>query len=197
MVEMRNKEKLLLLKLKNMLIRIQGILINEVQKVRQVITLIAQVASAAAKAGGEPDPTRDPAKGRGVERIQQNTTKIDMQDAQPSNFISLNKVTHVGIITKVIKDEDGNVIGFKFQDSGGDPSKGKSGPRNSTAMIGNDYWGKRIQGVYKWDTKPDTNQGDNNVKQGGSSQLPMLLKPYASSQSFEQTVNKFLNGVIR
>ena len=49
-------------------------------------------------------------------------------------------------------------------------------------------------GIFKWDTKPDTNQGNSNTNQSNSNQLPMLLKPYGSSQSLEQTVNKFLNN---
>jgi hypothetical protein len=40
---------------------------------------------------------------------------------------------------------------------GGTPGSGKSGPRVSNLVTdGNfNYWGVRITGFYKWDTKPD------------------------------------------
>ena len=42
-------------------------------------------------------------------------------------------------------------------DSGGDPETGKSGPRPTDVIKNgvNKYWGDKITGIYKWDTKPD------------------------------------------
>jgi len=51
-------------------------------------------------------------------------------------------------------------------DSGGDPKKGKSGPRVSNLIVDgkvgpSEYWGNRITGVYTWGN-------DNKIYDGGT-----------------------------
>lgn len=114
------------------------------------------LVSNSVKAGGENDPNNGNANG--VKNIENNTQKKDIQDAQAGNIITFSKSKHTGVITEVIKNKEGNITGFKFIDSGGTEGSGKSGPRNSVAIIGKNYWGNRISGIFKWDTKPDKNE---------------------------------------
>jgi len=116
-------------------------------------------------AGEEEDPVGKPgATGNGVKQIADGIEKVNnIEDSQAGNLIVLDNSTngntkpygHIGIISEVILDKNSKVIGYKFNDSGGKRSSGKSGPRHSTAMIGTNYWGKRITGIYKFDTRPD------------------------------------------
>jgi RHS repeat-associated protein len=112
-------------------------------------------------AGGEPDPYTNHT-GRGVERIIQASTPVEnVNDIEAGNVMVFNtdkqKRGHIGLISDVQKDSDGNTIGVTIIDSGGDPESGKSGPRYTQVTFGGKkYWDKKIEGVYKWDTIPDT-----------------------------------------
>jgi hypothetical protein len=59
---------------------------------------------------------------------------------------------HTGLIVEVKRDKNGIITDMKMVDSGG-----TEGPRYSSLISGGkkDYWGKRITGYRKWDTKPD------------------------------------------
>ena len=103
--------------------------------------------------------------GNGVTRIASNSVKVsDMNDVQVGNVVTLDNspsgtskpMGHIGIITELKTDENGNTIGFRIVDSGGQPSSGKSGPRfTDITLNGKRYWDKRVTGVYKWDKRPD------------------------------------------
>lgn len=118
-------------------------------------------------AGGERNPNHGNEQ-HGVNNIVNNTQKVDNpKDVQEGNLIAFTKGGHhhIGVINRIIKDEDGKVIGYGFIDSGGKHSRGYSGPRsNQTAMLdGSGSWGGSLTGVYKWDTKPDViNSGSPN-----------------------------------
>jgi len=116
-------------------------------------------------AGGEKNPNHG-TQISGVYNIVDNTQKVvDPNKVQVGNLIAFTKNGdhHIGIITEIITDH-GKVIGYKFIDSGGTAGSGESGPRPSIAKLdGSDYWGEKISGVYKWDTKPDVvNSGGPN-----------------------------------
>ncbi len=159
-------------------------------------------------AGGEEDPVERPgAKGNGVKRTADAEKKVDFQDAQEGDLIVLDNAAkgkkakpfgHIGIITGKIKDKDGKVIGFNFNDSGGDPDKGSSGPRHSSTTAGGNYWGNRITGIYKWDTKPEvatTNNAANSIpvtiKQGSFS-LGNWIMQNTGSGTGANSVGQFL-----
>ena len=119
-------------------------------------------------AGEEPDPYvgRD---GNGVSRIVQASEEVtDNNNIEAGNVVALdnsttgttNSMGHIGIITEVQRDANGNVTGYRIADSGGRPSTGVSGPRHTDITIGgNRYWDSRVTGVYKWDTRPDVING--------------------------------------
>ena len=113
------------------------------------------MTSESIKAGGEPDPTLI-GTGGGVQRTVANTNQVVTNDMEPGNVAVFNNQGHIGLITEVYRDESGNVTGFKMIHSSGDPERGYSGPNCQTVTIGgNQYWDKRFDGVYKWDSKPD------------------------------------------
>jgi hypothetical protein len=94
-------------------------------------------------------------------------TEISLDEVEVGSVLTLNNsesgtdkkkdLGHTGIVSKLERNEDGSIKTLVMIDSGGRPKTGKSGPRESTVISGgeNQYWGKRITGVYKWDTKPD------------------------------------------
>ena len=107
------------------------------------------------KAGGEPDPTST-GNGGGVQRTVANTTPVINNDMQPGNVAVFGNQKHIGLITEVYRDNDGNVTGFQMIHSSGDPNRGYSGPNYQKVTIGgNQYWDTRFDGAYKWDTRPD------------------------------------------
>lgn len=63
--------------------------------------------------------------------------------------------SHIGIITEVIRDEEGNVVDFQFIHSG---SKGPTITYGSMSSNNKTHksWKSVVTGFYKWDTKPDT-----------------------------------------
>ena len=62
--------------------------------------------------------------------------------------------------------------------SSGDPSRGYSGPNYTDVTIGEGYWGTKFEGVYKWDTKPDTPENNSSP----ASTVPLnVIVPYNPS----------------
>jgi hypothetical protein len=130
------------------------------------------------KEGGESDPVEN-GEGTGVQRIAANLPKIgdkdDMSKVEVGSVVSLNNTfsgeldpardfKHTGMITEIVKDKSGKIMLMKMVDSGGTAGSGKSGPRESTLISDgkSKYWGDRITGFYKWDTKPDTGAKPTN-----------------------------------
>jgi RHS repeat-associated protein len=124
-------------------------------------------------AGDEPS-SKNNGKDNGVANVMAQSDKVgdkdDMSKAVEGNAITLNNTLkddkpldpkkdfkHIGVITKIERDENGKVINLQITHSSGTPGSGKSGPRTDYAIKGGvaQYWGKRITGVYKWDKKPD------------------------------------------
>ena len=65
------------------------------------------------------------------------------------------KYDHIGIITSITTNDNGEIIGFNFIHSGGNPKSGKSGPKeNAVKVNGSSYWDKRVRNIYQWDS-PD------------------------------------------
>ena len=115
------------------------------------------LVSNCAIAGGEKDPNNG--KYNGVRNIADNTQKIeDMNDIEVGNFVTFNTggkngdYSHIGIISDVARDDNGNVVDFQFIHSSS--SKGPI-QTNYKSM----YWDGKATGFYKWDTKPDIYQG--------------------------------------
>jgi RHS repeat-associated protein len=112
----------------------------------------------------EPDPYPGNT-GSGVSRIVQASEKVkDKNDVEVGNVITLDNSTsgkdkpkgHIGIIIEVKTNDMGKTVGYKIIDSGGSPSKGKSGPRYTNITLGGKgYWDSRVTGIYKWDKKPE------------------------------------------
>jgi RHS repeat-associated protein len=122
-------------------------------------------------AGGEPS-SKNNGQNTGVRNVIAQSEKIgdkdDLSKAEVGNFVSLNNtlkepldsekdLSHIGVITKIERDADGNVSTMQIAHSSGVAGSGKSGPHYDNAIVKgeNKYWGKRITGVYKWDKKPD------------------------------------------
>lgn len=92
-------------------------------------------------------------EGTGVQRLVQQSTKIDLNDVEAGDLLALNNgrhFGHIGMVVEVKKDGQGNVTYIKMIDSGGTAGSGKSGPRYTNVTIGEEYWGKRIDGAYRW-----------------------------------------------
>jgi RHS repeat-associated protein len=130
------------------------------------------LVSKAIIAGGEADPVAK-GTGRGVERIAKNLPKVgdknDMSQVEVGTVVALNNTgkgeiksendfKHTGIISEIVRNADGEITTMKMIDSGGTAGSGASGPRVSDLIVNgkSEYWGNRINGFYKWDTKPDT-----------------------------------------
>lgn len=112
-------------------------------------------------AGGESNPNRG--NSNGVTNIANNTDVVDESDVVPGNLVILNGSSHIGIITSVERDDDGNITNLQMIDSGGDPDSGTSGPRETSLITDgtNGYWGDRIDSFRKFDTKPDATSGSS------------------------------------
>jgi hypothetical protein len=120
------------------------------------------LVSNSVKAGGEPEPNRAIQNGQrtpsgtqsGVLNIEDNSTKVETEDLQPGNLITWRIQKgypyHIGIVTNVSLDKEGNkVIEFVH-------SSGSKGPNKASFTIGdNSYYERQVHGYYKWDTKPD------------------------------------------
>ena len=143
------------------------------------------LVSSSIVAGGEDNPENS-GTGTGVERIVQSGTVIDdNNDAEVGNAITFNidGVTnaHVGLITGINTNDNGNVESFTFIHSGS-----STGPTTATANTnGQGYWGSRLNSVVKWDTIKNMYQGNPmqtvEVKGAGSSRMqpiaPKIVKP--------------------
>ena len=113
-------------------------------------------------AGGETDPNHG--NSNGCSNIANNLQKIDIETAVPGNVIIFTSEidgthpSHTGIITEV------EVIDGKIQNLTMIESGGKVGPRYQDIIKQGEkkYWGDRIYGVYKWDTKPEANKSIPN-----------------------------------
>ena len=113
-------------------------------------------------AGGETDPNHG--NSNGCSNIANNLQKIDIENAVPGNVIIFTSEidgahpSHTGIITDV-EIVDGNISTLIMIDSGGE-----AGPRYQEIIKQGEkkYWGDRIYGVYKWDTKPEANESIPN-----------------------------------
>ncbi len=111
------------------------------------------LGSNCAKAGGEKDPNYGP-HSSGVRNIVDNTQKIeDMNDIEAGNFVMFNNNSHMGVVTDVTRDENGNVVDFLFVHSATSTGPIKNGYMQSK------YWKNRVCGFYKWDTRPNTYEG--------------------------------------
>lgn len=84
------------------------------------------LVSTSVEAGGEKDPNRG--NKNGVTNIAGSTAKVDEDDVVPGNLVILNGSKHIGVIIKVERDKNGNILNMSMVDSGGQPSSGKSGP---------------------------------------------------------------------
>ncbi|GAA5044269.1 hypothetical protein GCM10011506_47890 [Marivirga lumbricoides] len=146
-------------------------------------------------AGGEPDPNSG--NSNGVTNIAENTTAVEESDVEPGNIVILNDKKHTGLITEVVRDKDGNITTLKMIDSGG-----SEGPRNTTLIDGgkNKYYGNRIVGYRKFDTKPDAQTGSSSQNsQAGASiytsrpiTVPRSTNTVTNSESmFDGLVRKF------
>ena len=113
-------------------------------------------------AGGETDPNHG--NSNGCSNIANNLQKIDIENAVPGNVIIFTSEidgthpSHTGIITEV------EVIDGKIQNLTMIESGGEVGPRYQDIIKQGEkkYWGDRIYGVYKWDTKPEANKSIPN-----------------------------------
>ncbi len=129
------------------------------------------------KAGGEEDPVVTQEGASGVLRIENGSEKVDTDDAEPGNAISFRTggghSYHIGLITKVDKDEDGKAKKITFVHS----SSSKNGPVEASFTPGSDsYWAKKVHGVYKWDTIPDNNSQNASAPAYEGSYLIDLFK---------------------
>ena len=125
------------------------------------------LVSACIKAGGEEDPNLG--NSNGCTNIANNLQKIELKDAVPGNVIIFtseiggDNPSHIVIITEV-EVIDGKIQNLTMIDSGG-KKDGPNGPRYSEVINNGEkkYWGNRIYGVYKWDTKPEANESIPNA----------------------------------
>jgi len=121
---------------------------------------------------GEEPSSKDNGKENGVRNVMAQSEKIgdlnDLSKAEVGNAITLNNTrsetldskrdfNHIGIITKIERDDNGNIKTLQITHSAGSAGSGRSGPRTDDAIKEGKslYWGVRITGVYKWDKRPD------------------------------------------
>ena len=128
-------------------------------------------------AGGERDPNHGNAAS-GVLNIEANSQQVAIDDAEAGNIITFRNEKprsypyHVGIITAVQRDSDGNVESLTVVHSSSKangPTTSVIDPRSANAL----GKGVRVGGVYKWDSKPDTS-ADRKVQ---SQVDPTIVNP--------------------
>ncbi len=157
-------------------------------------------------AAGVPDPDKQN-QATGVLNIVKASTKVDdMNNAQAGNAVvidwskSQTGFGHIGLITKVNRDANGNVVSLVVVHSGGDTKKGRSGPMEATIYINPSnkyeyYTDKLLTGIYKWDS-PDNpaqdntanpvvvvNPVQNNATNSGGNSRPVLYNTNSKPQS--------------
>lgn len=124
-------------------------------------------------ASGMEDPVGK-STGRGVTQIINASTKVDnVNEIQAGNAVTFNTgnpTSHIGLITDVTKDENGNVISYKAIQSGC-----STGPKEVQITVnGKGYWDKKVSGFYKWDSPDDNSKStvanNNTVKQNVTNQ---------------------------
>lgn len=108
-------------------------------------------------------------KGSGVLNIESNIEKVEDKDVVAGNIVTFKFDNgypyHTGLVTGVVKDKDGNVTIFTMiQSSGG------IGTNKKNVTIGEGKLGKGVNGFYKWDTKPDS-QNNSSPTATGSGKL--------------------------
>ena len=121
------------------------------------------LVSKCAIAGGEKDPNKG--QYNGVRNIANNTQKIDdMNDIEAGNFVIFKTggrngdYSHIGIITDVTHDDDGNVVDFQFIHSGWSTGPTQTGANSRYSRNSPLCWKDIVTGFYKWDTRPDTHK---------------------------------------
>jgi RHS repeat-associated protein len=87
----------------------------------------------------------------GVKYFAATAEPVEKANIKEGNEVYFSNYGHIGLITNVNYDDQGNPISINFQHSGR-----STGPTTSTAKLdGTGYWGSRINSFGKWDTKPD------------------------------------------
>jgi RHS repeat-associated protein len=121
------------------------------------------LVSKCAIAGGEKDPNKG--QYNGVRNIANNTQKIeDMNDIEAGNFVIFKTggrngdYSHIGIITDVTHDDDGNVVDFQFIHSGYSTGPTRTSANSRYSRNSPLCWKDIVTGFYKWDTRPDTHK---------------------------------------
>lgn len=110
-------------------------------------------------AAGVHDPTKN-GKSSGVENIMAQSREVKIVDVRVGDAITFNTgkgpYSHIGIITGITKDKNGNITTITFIASGGQPGSGDSGPKEHTFTVGDkSYFDRKRTGFFQWDT-PDT-----------------------------------------
>ena len=123
-----------------------------------------------------------------MKRIADNTETISESDVVPGSIVILdnsasgsdNPTGHTGIIEQVVRDKDGNITTLKMIDSGG-----TEGPRESTLISNgtNQYWGNRITGFRKFDTKPDVPASSNSTASSTRTSRAAMQTPRSNNNS--------------
>ena len=112
------------------------------------------LTSACIQAGGEPDPVGKYLGGGVQQTVYGYELVSDMNLVEEGNLIVFNNQTHIGIITDVNHNDQGEIVSFTIIHSSGSKSRGFSGPHFENIPInGTKDW--QIDGIYKWDTIPD------------------------------------------
>jgi RHS repeat-associated protein len=104
---------------------------------------------------GLPDPVLS-GTGRGVQRIMQASRSVTESEIVAGNVVIIDfgkngGTGHIGIITEVNRDENGNLISFKFIHS-----SSSKGPQESTYNVGGSRYyddDDLYTGYYAWDTE--------------------------------------------
>jgi RHS repeat-associated protein len=129
------------------------------------------------QSGGEKWPNTHPKhatwKDDGVNNIihQPTTKEIDIKNAEIGNIITFTgSPEHIGIISDVIKDDNGNTVGFEVigsqsstgaakiyirLDKSGSYDKLDKNDKTANPRKWAGYWSPKVNKAYKWDTKAD------------------------------------------
>jgi hypothetical protein len=130
-------------------------------------------------AGGESNPVgtvearekalKEFGKENGVSLFAATAEPVTKENIIPGNEVYFGEYSHVGLITKVINDSDGNPSAIEFMHSGQ-----SSGPTTARANLdGSGYWGSRIKSFGKWDTRPE--KPISSFMQSTSTQMPTRI----------------------
>jgi RHS repeat-associated protein len=112
-------------------------------------------------------------KETGVECVKSASDKVgnnalDIKGAQEGNILTLNNTRrdpldptkddkHTGMLTSIDIAKDGSILNATMSHSSGVAGSGKSGPKTDYLIKDGNvtYWGRRVTGLWKWDTVPD------------------------------------------